>query len=41
MGFNHIRVKEEDKYKTAFQTYNKHYQYYIMLMGLINTPMTF
>jgi len=23
--FNYIKVKEEDKYKTAFQTYNGYY----------------
>jgi len=25
IGFNHIRVKEKDKYKMAFQTYNGYY----------------
>jgi len=25
IGFNYVRVKEEDKYKTAFQTYNGYY----------------
>jgi len=39
--FNHVRVKEEDKHKTAFQTYNRHYQYRIMLIGLTNAPITF
>jgi len=41
MGFNYIRVKEEDEYKTAFQTYNRHYQYRIILIRLINTLITF
>jgi len=41
MGFNYIKVKEEDEHKIAFQTYNGYYQYYIMLIGLINTPTTF
>jgi len=41
MGFNHVKVKEEDKYKTAFQTYNRYYQYYVILIGLINAPVTF
>jgi len=25
MGFNHVRVKEEDEHKTAFQTCNRYY----------------
>jgi len=41
MGFNYIRVKEEDEYKMAFRTYNGYYQYCVMLMGLINAPVTF
>jgi len=41
MGFNYVRVKEEDEYKMAFQTCNRYYQYCIMLIGLINAPTTF
>jgi len=41
IGFNYIRVKEEDEYKIAFQTCNGYYQYYIMLIRLINAPVTF
>jgi len=41
IGFNYVRVKEEDKYKTAFQTYNRYYQYCVILIGLINAPVTF
>jgi len=39
--FNYIKVKEEDKYKTAFRTYNRYYQYYVILIGLINASVTF
>jgi len=39
--FNYVRVKEGDEYKTAFRTYNRHYQYRIMPIRLTNAPVTF
>jgi len=41
MGFNYVKVKEKDEYKTAFQTYNRYYQYCVILIRLINTLVTF
>jgi len=41
IGFNYVKVKEKDEYKIAFQTCNRYYQYYVMLIRLINTFITF
>ena len=40
-GYYQIRVKEKDKYKTAFRTPYGHFEYNVMPMGLTNAPATF
>ncbi|KAL4387134.1 hypothetical protein GQ457_09G016370 [Hibiscus cannabinus] len=40
-GYWHIRVKEEDIFKTAFRTYHSHFEFKVIPFGLTNVPATF
>lgn len=40
-GFHQILVKQEDQYKTAFQTHFGHFEYKVMPYGLTGAPTTF
>ena len=40
-AYNLIQIKEGDKWKTAFWTCYGHFEYHVMLFGLVNTLATF
>ena len=40
-AYNLIWIKEGDKWKTAFRMCYSHFEYHVMLFGLVNTPATF
>ena len=39
--YNQIRIKKDNKWKTAFRTYYKYFEYLVILFELINAPATF
>jgi len=40
-AYNLIRIKEGDKYKTAFRTRYSQFKYRVLPFGLMNAPVTF
>lgn len=40
-AYHLVCIREGDKWKTAFNTPARHYEYLVMLFGLTNTPTIF
>jgi len=40
-GYNNVRIKEGDEWKTAFTMYIRAYEPTVMYFGLTNSPITF
>jgi hypothetical protein len=40
-AYIYIRIKEGDKWKTAFRTLYRHFEYLVIPFGLTNAPATF
>ena len=40
-AYNLVRIREGDEWKTAFSTTSGHYEYFVMLYGLMNAPSVF
>jgi len=40
-GYNNVRIKEEDEWKTVFTMYIRAYKLIVMYFGLTNSPATF
>lgn len=39
-AYNLLRIHEGEEWKTALRTYNSFFEYFVMLLGLINVPVT-
>jgi hypothetical protein len=40
-AFNKLKIKEDDEWKTAFQTLYSLFEYLVLLFGLCNGPASF